>query len=54
MKKSLGILALGLLWCNVGFANLEAEYLRDDVWLVKTDDGCVFKGKLKGVGKKKV
>ena len=46
MKKSLGILALGLLWCNVGFANLEAEYLRDDVWLVKTDDGCVFKDKL--------
>jgi len=34
------------MWCNVGFAKLETEYLGDDAWVAKTDDGCVFKGKL--------
>jgi hypothetical protein len=34
MKKLLGIMVLGLLWCNVEFDNLESEYLGDDVWFV--------------------
>ena len=28
MKKLLGILVLGLLWCNVGFAASDAEYIK--------------------------
>jgi hypothetical protein len=53
MKKFLVTLVLGLLCCCVGFANIEAESLGDDVRVVKTDSGSVFKDKLNDIGKKR-
>ena len=37
MKKLLGILVLGLLWCNTANAKETVEYLGNDVWLIKYD-----------------
>ena len=53
MKKFLGILVLGLLLSGNAYAKTTTEYLGDDVWLVKYDEGCTYKGEVKGVGKKK-
>ena len=52
MKKLLGILVLGLLLSGNAYAKTTSEYLGDDVWLVKYDEGCTYKGEVKGVGKK--
>ena len=35
MKKLLGILVLGLLWCNVGFANDKEKIRLFNEWLFK-------------------
>ena len=53
MKKLLAILVLGLLLSGNAYAKTTTEYLGDDVWLVKYDEGCTYKGGVKGVGKKK-
>ena len=45
MKKLLGILVLGLLWCNVGFAAPVSHYLELGYKLHSTnisDDGSVI------------
>ncbi len=50
MKKLLGILVLGLLWCNISFANI-LDYNKFNEWLYKNghhqylnlDTGVVWK-----------
>ena len=45
MKKLLGILVLGLLWCNVGFAAFDSKKLEEE---------CLASGKTKSACKKEV
>ena len=54
MKKFVVIIILGLLLSGNAYAKPTSEYLGNDVWLVKLDNGCTYKGGAKGVGKKKV
>jgi antitoxin component YwqK of YwqJK toxin-antitoxin module len=54
MKKLLGIIVLGLLLSGNAYSEkIKVEYLGDEVWFVKYDQDCTYKGGLKGVGKKK-
>jgi len=53
MKKLLGILVLCLMFSSNAYAKPTTEYLGNDVWLVKYDYDCTYKGAFKGVGKKK-
>ena len=47
MKKLLGILVLGLLWCNVGFAYNGLRGINQFELVVRTDEKCgVTKSKL--------
>jgi len=48
MKKLLGILVLGLLWCNVGFAS-EAGGIREP----GTDEKCFYVFERENIFKKK-
>lgn len=53
MKKVILILVLGLVLSGNAWAKPTTEYLGNDVWLVKYDYDCTYKGAFKGVGKKK-
>ena len=48
MKKLLGILVLGLLWCNVGFAEtrLDCKYY-DSIRITHTETTSTYSGELK-------
>ena len=53
MKKLLGIVVFGLLLSGNANAETTSEYLGNNVWIIKYDYNCTYKGSLKGVGKKK-
>ena len=54
MKKLLSsILVSCLLLGGNAYAKPTSEYLGNDVWLIKLDNGCTYKGGAKGSGKKK-
>ena len=42
MKKAILIIVFGLLLGSNAFAKTTTEYLGDDVWLVKYDEGCTY------------
>ena len=44
---------LGLLFSISANAQPSSEYLGNDKWLVKYSSNCIYKGALKGIGKKK-
>ena len=46
-------MVLGLLWSGNAYSEATSEYLGNNVWLVKYDYNCTYKGELQGVGKKK-